>query len=340
MLNSSSFAVKVTRIVAAVMIFMCHTVFLFGEKFSFTAQFFNIGVDIFLLISAFLFSAKQEINTKIGAWYKKRFFRISVPYYWLLIIVAVLCILFKVNFEAKDFVFSILYLQGITENYLPGGGHLWYLTAIMIAYLVTPMLYKIRKMKRSFKLIFFLLLSVMYTMFVFSEKDILTTISANVIEYIIFFFVVPLLNKIVSGKQHIKFVVFCTVLLAAFCVFKIVFNVLWDNTELYLKFLVPLTDTIIGIAIFYDCYKVSLCCFSIVRKSERLIKIINHFDKISFEFYLVHYFLITFPVNLVFKINPFVNFIIILIFSYILSCILYLMSKITFEAVELWKQKH
>lgn len=125
-----------------------------------------------------------------------------------------------------------------------------------------------------------------------------------------------------------------------FCALKLLVNFIWDDTRLYKFYLVPLTGICIGISIFYLVFHLARVFYFLVKDSIWVKKVINYLDNISFEFYLVHYFFITFPINLVFDINPILNFILILVVSYFSSNVLHLISNETYKVIKLCKRKH
>ncbi len=340
MTEQDSFAIKIIRITATFMIFLCHTVFLFGDTVAFTAQFFNIGVDVFLFITAYLFSVRKNTIKNILLWYKKRLLRICVPYYWLIFAVCVACLFFSVKLNVADVAGSVLFLQGFTENYLPGGGHLWYLTAIMISYLITPLLYKLKYSKFIFKFVFFICGIVIYVLLVMFLKPIFATVFFKVFEYSLYFIVIPVLYDYFEKKKEIRIVIISVLLLITFCILKILFNILFDDTSLYNNFLVPITSLLIGASIYYFLFYLFKISYSFLEKKQLFIKAIKYFDNISFEFYLVHYFFITFPINFVLDINPILNFALILFTSYFTANVFHFISRKTYKVIDIWEQKH
>lgn len=66
MTEIQSYAIKNIRVVSTLMIFLCHTVFLFGETVGLTAQFFNIAVTVFFFISAYLYSLRENVSAGGG----------------------------------------------------------------------------------------------------------------------------------------------------------------------------------------------------------------------------------------------------------------------------------
>lgn len=100
------------------------------------AWWFNVCVQMFLIISGFL-SGILEINDQID-WLKRRFCRILIPYYSLLIIYLVLSTIFTVEVSFIETLKSVF-----TFGNLPGLQHLWFVSNILFCYVITPYLREI-----------------------------------------------------------------------------------------------------------------------------------------------------------------------------------------------------
>jgi len=121
------------------------------------AFWFNIGVQIFLVMSGFLSGAKNIPN--YCDWYTKRFKRILKPYYiYLIIIIPVFLIFNGNNISSVQIIYYLLILQGVSGS-ISGLGHLWYITLIDICYLITPIIFKYNiSRKENSKLKFYFLM--------------------------------------------------------------------------------------------------------------------------------------------------------------------------------------
>ena len=99
------------------------------------ANWFNIGVQIFLCISGYLYG-QQHIKDDI-AFYIKQIKKILIPYYIVLIPVIIIRMLF---FPEEGF--GIVRVAGIlmVHSIFSGGGHLWFVPAILMCYIMTPFL--------------------------------------------------------------------------------------------------------------------------------------------------------------------------------------------------------
>lgn len=130
------YSISVIRLVAIICIITCHMMQYFGFVL---AWWFNVGVQIFLCISGFLYGQKR-INNSVLNFYKKRFVKILKPYY----ITVVFAIVIEIILLHGDFD----YVHGIATLLLrssfSGAGHLWFIPVILMCYVITPLLNAVR----------------------------------------------------------------------------------------------------------------------------------------------------------------------------------------------------
>lgn len=335
--ESASFSIKIIRITATLMIFLCHIVYLFGNTIGTTSQFFNIGVDIFITISAYIFSLRDVKNLNVFRWYKRRVLRISIPYYIFLILAFITYSFTNTHVDMTTKIDSVFLINGITENYLPGAAHLWFLTFILISYIITPVLYKIKKCDLKINLLVSICLILVYFFVALYTKDIYGTIYINVLEYIIIFLFVGRLFELINMSNiTYKKIIVEIFLIFVLCLFKLIFNIFFDNTIIYSKFLVPFIDTLIGLSIFILIFNISSFAYPKFKNLHVLSSIINNLDSISFEFYLVHYFFIAGPISLINISNPLIDSLLILLVSYFCATILHFFCSLFFKVIKKW----
>lgn len=131
--KQESVAISYLRVTAMTFIVVCHFMQALASHWAWV---FNIGVQIFLLISGFLYGHKHVDNWL--NWYKKRFVRIYVPFF--LFFVAVLPLYAVTDkISVKQIIVYVANLQGFFGG-VKGLGHLWFLTAIALCYVITPIL--------------------------------------------------------------------------------------------------------------------------------------------------------------------------------------------------------
>lgn len=118
---------------AMVSIICCHLMQYYDCKLMYL---FNIGVQVFFIISGFLYAGRTEDFTigKLGNMFKK----ILIPY-WIFVIPVLVLYAFTQPLSIRDVVgclFAIRPLNGIE--------HLWFIPYILFCYLLLPYLYKLK----------------------------------------------------------------------------------------------------------------------------------------------------------------------------------------------------
>lgn len=147
--------------VATIMIILCH-IPKYGVNVDgllrFILAYGNIGVDIFLFLSGLGCYYSLSKTKKLKAWYKKRFYRIFVPYtliqlpFWLYYI-----IIGDFNFFHEILIYS-------TFGFWVWHHGAWYIALLIPLYALTPLIYRIlyngryKLFKTIFIIIFILIL--------------------------------------------------------------------------------------------------------------------------------------------------------------------------------------
>ena len=133
-----NFSLQLIRVIAMFMIISDHILLNIAFPLqTLVVQLANSGVFIFLLISGLLHGKKNVDDWK--KWFIKRLIRICIPL-WIFMLVDFLVeeMLWNI-FDIKYVFIYALNLQGIL-GFTIGGMNLWFLTLIMICYLITPIL--------------------------------------------------------------------------------------------------------------------------------------------------------------------------------------------------------
>lgn len=125
--------------VAAILILICHAPGNSVMMPLFLAKLFsygNVGVDVFLLLSGVgLFFSLEKSDKSTFYWYSKRFIRIFVPY----LIITIPYLLYKVCF--MNYGFDDVILNILTISYWLSGDGDWYISLILLIYIITPPLF-------------------------------------------------------------------------------------------------------------------------------------------------------------------------------------------------------
>ncbi len=321
-------SIQLIRVMAMTMILCDHILMhvSFSMK-SIVIQITNSGVLIFLFISGYLYGNKH-VN-KWMEWFKNRVIRICIPMWIFMVIDFIVSAVVWNVFNLKNVFIYIFNLQGILAADTRGGaGQLWFLTLIMICYIITPLLQWIREKNLNKNIgILTVLFAMVAQIFLayFTDVGMVAghTLSWCIIAigvYVVGYFIG---NKILPECIENKRIVITTVLTVAASVMVIIFNSKFDGQIIY--------DRII---IYYGLLVMDLWLCTIVYwlgkhiKSDRAIKIITHFDTISYEVYIVHV-LILFLLMERFSVPVYI--VGTLIFSYIAAWFLHGISKVIYD---------
>ena len=292
------------RVFAMILILACHIVQEHNNVYiNMTAQFLNVGVSIFIIISGYLYG-KKEIKEEYFKWIIKRAKRILIPMYFFMVFLLIVNLAIGSNMRIANWIVYIFNLQGF-QIYVHGAEHLWYLTIIMICYLITPILNKYRRKISNKNLIIYISIGVLSQLI--TSYFINTQLGIYIIYlllYIIAYSIGCRVNIIISMK-----LMFSSILLAGISgILRISARVLFDNSILYNVIIVGYTQGLIAFCIFY--------IFIYICRNLKENKVINFFDSISFEIYLVHYMYVVGPLRVMGLTNSFmINTIMTLVIS-------------------------
>ena len=139
------------RVFSTVLIVLCHIVryYTFIPGSGSINQFLNIGVQIFLLISGYLYGAK---HVNAVPWLYARAKRVWLPV--VIVTAADVAVMAAMNSktDALTFIMYLFNLHGLLFlnwrffskfiQEIPNLGHLWFTTIIMLCYLIVPLLQK------------------------------------------------------------------------------------------------------------------------------------------------------------------------------------------------------
>ena len=121
-------------------IVLCHLLQAYDNRW---AWIFNVGVQIFLAISGWLYGNKDVVNWQ--SWYKDKLRKLYLPYVIYIVFIFLVYRLFNVDiFLFKNLIIYLLDLQWIFGG-VDGISHFWFMTAIALCYISTPLLQKIKE---------------------------------------------------------------------------------------------------------------------------------------------------------------------------------------------------
>ncbi len=128
----NDYSISLIRLIATSFIVICHIMQYLDIEL---AWWFNVGVQIFLCMSGFLYGKKNKTEN-ILTFYKKNALKILTDYYVVVIAVILLFIICHPDKIGIGVIPGVL----LTSSTLEGGEHLWYISYCLFCYLITPFL--------------------------------------------------------------------------------------------------------------------------------------------------------------------------------------------------------
>lgn len=282
--NKKMDCISLLRMLSVFSIISCHIMQFYNNEL---AWWFNTGVQVFLLISGFLYSQK---NIKVKEFYKKNIVKILFDYYVYFFIVLFFYILLK-----RDYL-SILNI--ITTFFGMGGidglGHTWFISTIIICYMLTPFLQKIKnKVKNIFLLLvyFFILMGFVEVIFYFLSYSSGTWINCYIVGYIFGIFY--------SNKKYEDIFNFLSKI-------TLIIGIFSNISQIYLKYFFTINKDNIIFKIFYRYNKILLALVILIifvnylknyNSKNKYIQYI-YMNKYSYDIYLTHHIYILGPFSI------------------------------------------
>lgn len=275
--------IQIIRIVAMFFILFCHFFNEIGNKLAVLGQFFNVGVFIFFIISAYLYGKKNITNSL--KWIKRRVVQICVPVYIWLIFVNVIYLITRTDVKYINNLFYVLNIQAFVNYSLQGLEHLWFISIILIIYLITIILNKLKNVKISLNNVYMILLfQIVSYVFVSLYNENIGRYYLYINLYIDFYWMSSRNIEI-----HNKYLIIGSFVFAI--VSRIGLRQIFDNTIIYSNFVVLPTQTIIAICIFSYLKGLNL--------NIKRVELINWLDGLTYYIYIVHYIFCVGPLKII-----------------------------------------
>lgn len=285
--KKDSFSISVIRNVCMFLLVFGHILPFISKDLNSVLSFFTHPVRYtFFFVSGYLFSF-ADIKEP-GKWFYNRWLRIGVPCYLYVLCDFLLCGI-KNGFSVShwDIPAYIFNFYGYIKISVPGIAttHLWFITFILICYLFTPLLKKIRKEARIY--VIFLLIIVQAVLCMTFPSYMNTYFIGYAVFAFAFFYGGKILDKKNLGKRSLFMVCLSAlmIVLRLLCIFCMKESGFWDR--FYNGIFVAYFDSIIGIAYMFLGFMWVSSCY------EKLIKYkkgVDYADRLSYCIYLTHYF--------------------------------------------------
>ena len=272
--------IKYIRSISMLCIVLCHIQQVYDNKWAWV---FNIGVQIFLAISGWLYGNKNIINWE--KWYLEKIKRLYIPYIIYIFIIFIVYKIFIIDiFSFKHLIIYFLDIQWILGS-VKGLSHLWFMTAIAICYSLTPVLQYIKNKNFTLKSLYSLSTIGLLNFFIF--KIYLSIFSPLFIYTFIYLFA-----NINTKQQKIYLVG-----IISFFIYTLV-TINWISILNYTNYLNILFHVSLGLL----CVILPIN-FSNHIKSITVLPIVRLFDKYSYYIYITHHIFILGPLSCAFITN-------------------------------------
>ena len=263
---------------AMTMIIVCHILQTYGNELCY---WFNSGVQIFLIISGFLYGGK--VYDKPLAILKKQFKKILTPYYLFLIIIIPIYLIWAPQEISITSILTSLLCCGT----ISGQGHFWFIPYILFCYLITPYLYYIKESLKE--------KSLKHTLLIYALILILIPVigqafdsyfgAANISCYVIGYFLYDLTTRFKDENVWTWVIVLAAILTIGANAVQIyidyISGIALEGTLLTIYGIFKgYAHLLLGLLIFVTVYR--LC------KGIRYSKLLRFSDTYSYEIFIVH----------------------------------------------------
>lgn len=311
------------RAMAVALILLCHLAsWSSAPLFLIASQVLNVGVPIFFMISGFLFGIGGGQNKNPFQWYAKRIKRIYVPYELFLIVLFVLHIITREKINVIQWIKTALGIHGFGG--VKGAEQTWFISAILICYLVTPVIASfvevIVKKSKEIRIGLVIVILILPCVIPFVVKKELVPFISPIIWYFFAYYCGWNWNKI---EQNIDKTKCCNAIMIIGVMFalRVTGRILLDNTIWY--------DSVI---VTYE-HNITAFCIAIVFiyffSNKKPASIVRTISEISFEVYLYHCIFGVGPVKVIGLTNWYIlDCVIIVVLSVGVAYVMNKVSKI------------
>lgn len=289
------------------LILLCHFTWQSGNPYLImSSQFFNIGNDVFFILSGFLYGTRCGEYSDKNNWYWKRLLKIYVPYEMMLCFLLLVYLIQGRDVALIRWGIQFAGVQGWNAVY--GTAQTWFVTSILICYLFTPLISefvyhaKKKQISRNWLLCFLILFPIALAVFGNANSS---SLFSPVCWYGISFLWGAEFDK---NERTRKGVVVALLAMIGVFAARLICRFLFDGTIFYDRIVAGYSHALGAFCIFY--------VFSVLFDNVEPIKPIAFIAGISYEIYLWHYMFTDGPLRL-FGLTPIwvINSIITLIVS-------------------------
>lgn len=291
-------SISFVRMLAMMFIVICHVMQYYDMEL---AWWFNVGVQIFLCISGYLYGRKRILD--ILVFYRKNFVKILIDYEIVVFAAVAATVLFT------DTVITVEEIAGavLTVSTIAGGAHLWFIPTILMCYLLTPLYERIfSRAEQSHKL----LVPAAVLLFVMNELVFRQMFSYFNAAWVNCYLIGFALRRFQQYRFWYTGSAWLLTLTGAVCISiqaSVRYLQLITLTDAWRPFYYPMCDyghVFLGVALFCSG-RVLLRPFCNINLIQRILRLS---DRYSYQIYLTHHFFILGPLSLMaLTANSYVN---------------------------------
>ena len=314
------YSISLIRLISIIFIILCH----FFQYFDhFLAWHFNIGVQLFLIISGFLWGYERYKNFDIARWWKSTK-KIMFDYILVCIITFLLNKIFSTNnlefFDLLKMIFGFFIIKGAT--------HLWFVPLILFCYLITPMLSFFKeKIEKHYTSVKWLLKFAL--MFISSFVVALVFKSFNYVWVLCYLYGFLFAEQIKNIRKTFFINIFPTLLFAIGL--RLFVELVDHSSNIYFFINYYSLNQISSLARFFTTISLFLIlyyAFSFIPFKDKL-KTLDFSDKYIYTLYLTHQILIFEPLTTM-HLTPIlpINIVLTLIFIALYTAFIIILAKL------------
>lgn len=285
---NKNISISCCRIVAMLFIIICHIIkyYEFIPGSSMLGQFFNVGVNVFLLISGIIYGSRNEINWK--HFFLRRYLKVLLP-------VQIWTISVFIFLGCKNWEMFLMYVLGLNGffriqsiigiNYPSVGlGHTWFVTIILLCYLLIPLLQKGKETLSDIgyrRLVGYIwIFSILLSLF----RIHIFTLALFVTGYLIG------KEKTLEKEITLETITKICVLAVFLMVIRVISNIMIDGHVMYSGIIIPLCMSVVGMAIVLLIH--FFCTHFTWIESIANSKSFLWVERLSYFVYITHYFFV------------------------------------------------
>ena len=305
-MDRRNYSISAIRFISMLMIIACHILQGLQIKWAFWV---NVGVQLFFFVSGFLYGKKIIVDAK--KFYVKRIKRVLFPYIIVLAISLLLeFFVLKNHYPITKIVGCFMGFGAFVGN-ISILSHTWFVSYILLCYLLVPILQNIFNSDK-FKNNFFFLIFFTVLIQMFQKFGVINAEASCLNNFVFGYFYSKCCNE---KKQETIFNTFMFVMFFIIIPFAIIYqeqlqvnlpSILNNNANTIINY----GHVMLGSVLFIVFYKIMNSCH--VGKNI----ILDFSDKYSYYIYLVHQIFILNSFSVLFLTrNLFINILLILLFS-------------------------